>query len=257
MSISYLKRGDDFPEIAYQKSSGTADLPTVVFLCGFKSDMGGTKAVYLEKMCGARGQGFMRFDYSGHGASGGKFEDGTIGSWLSDTLAVIDELTEGPLMLVGSSMGGWLALLAAHERGERVAGLLGIASAPDFTREMESRRLKPAQVQELHEAGFVKVASSYGDEPYIITKKLVEDGNRHCLLDTDMKLKMPIRLVHGMKDDDVEWQIAHRIKNAVCDDNRNVEVLLIEDGDHRLSKPHELELLDKQVQDLNELYQAK
>ena len=111
MSISYLKRGENFPDIAYRQTDGTAALPSVIFLCGFKSDMGGTKAVYLEEMCRARGQGFIRFDYSGHGASGGKFEDGTISSWLSDTLAVIDDLTEGPLILVGSSMGGWLALL--------------------------------------------------------------------------------------------------------------------------------------------------
>lgn len=254
MSIDYLQRPHNLPRLAYRKFDGDADLPTVLFLPGFKSDMEGSKAIYLEEQCKARGQSFIRFDYSGHGVSDGDFAEGTIGSWLDDALAIIDELADGSVILVGSSMGGWVSLLAAHERPERVAGLIGIAAAPDFTKDMQAARLSDQQMQEIEEQGYTELPNDYSDEPYIITKALIEDGNQRCLLDTEMPLQMPVRLVQGMKDADVEWQKAHRIKNAITDENKDVEVILVEEGDHRLSEPDQLELIDNQVEAINDVY---
>lgn len=254
MSIDYLQRSNNLPRLAYRKFTGDTKLPTVLFLPGFKSDMEGSKALYLEEQCKTRGQSFVRFDYSGHGVSDGEFAEGTIGSWLEDTLAIIDAVVDGPVILVGSSMGGWVSLLAAHERAERVAGLVGIAAAPDFTKDMQAARLSDQQMEEIAQQGYTELPNDYSDEPYIITKALIEDGNQRCLLDTEMPLMMPVRLVQGMKDEDVEWQKAHRIKNAITDRNTDVEVMLVEDGDHRLSEPDQLELIDRQVTEINDIH---
>lgn len=218
--------------------------PAVMFLGGYRSDMTGTKALYLEEQCRLRGQAYTRFDYSGHGASGGKFEDGSLSRWKDDARAILDNVVPaGPVILAGSSMGGWIALLLAREFPDRIAGVAGIAAAPDFTRQMGAA-LTDAQKAEMTAQGFIRVPNHYSPEPYLITKALLDDGEKHCLLDKPFPLPMPVRLVQGMKDADVPWQTAYRIKNAVGD---NVEVRLREQGDHRLSQPDDLALIGAQV----------
>lgn len=248
MSVSFLKR-EEAPDIAYIRTNGETDaLPTVVFLTGFRSDMMGTKAEFLASSCVRRGQNCLRFDYRGHGQSGGRFEDGTIGLWLSDALAAIDSLTTGPLILVGSSMGGWIALHVALARKERVAGLIGLAAAPDFTRQIAAM-MKDAQKQQLATKGFFTEPNDYDDRPYIITRGLLEDGEKQCLLDAPIRIDCPVRLMQGMKDADVSWQTAHRIASAITGGDK--KVYLREHGDHRLSAPDDLALLEKLVMELS------
>jgi len=225
---------DEF--VAYHKTDGKA--PTVVFCGGFMSDMTGTKATTLETFCAARGQAFVRFDYRGHGESSGGFEDGTIGDWANDAIAVLDEVTEGPLVIVGSSMGGWIMLLAALARKERVQGLVGIAAAPDFTSRMLATELTEAQRDELGRTGRTSMSSDYDERPYIITQDLILDGNARCLLTGPIDLACPIRLLHGMKDEAVPWQTAMAIMERVVSDD--VTISYIKDGDHRLSEPADL-----------------
>jgi len=205
--------------------------------------MTGTKATFLEQQCRARGQGYIRFDYSGHGASGGDFAVLNLSAWKNDAQTVLDRLTKGPVILAGSSMGGWVALLLALERPEKVMGLVGIAAAADFTRDMQ-KALSDEQKKQLADKGYVDIPSDYSPEPYRISKTLLEDGDRHCILDCDNMLAAPARLIQGMKDSDVPWQTAFRIRNAIAGD---VEVILIESGDHRLSRPEDLDLIDRQV----------
>ena len=250
MAIQYLER-EDRPKLAYcYTAAAVAGLPTVMFLGGYRSDMSGTKAVYLEDQCRTRGQGFVRFDYSGHGVSEGKFEDGTIGSWKEDARAIFNRITEGKVVLAGSSMGGWIALLLAMECTERLVGLVGIAAAPDYTRALYEA-LNDAQRRALNEKGFLHIPNDYSDEPYFVTKALIEDGERQCLLDRIHVLSVPARLVQGMKDNDVPWQTAYRIKNAMK--GNDAKVLLVENGNHRLSRPEDLALIDAQVRELSGL----
>lgn len=247
MSVMFLKRNGR-PDIAYQETKGeNGALPTVVFMGGFRSDMNGTKAEFLSHSCAARGQKYLRFDYSGHGQSGGEFIDGTIGLWLDDALAVVDTLTTGPLVIVGSSMGGWIALCTALRRKERMKGLIGLAAAPDFTRDIPTI-MTDAQKQELEAKGYFTEPNEY-DSSYIFTKKLLDDGEAYCLLDKPIAVDCPVRLVQGMKDNDVPWQTAHRIANALTTQNK--EVYLREEGTHRLSTEEDLALLDKLVVELS------
>jgi pimeloyl-ACP methyl ester carboxylesterase len=224
--------------VAYHKTGG--DPPTVVFCGGFMSDMTGTKACALERFCAGRGQAYVRFDYLGHGRSSGRFEDGTIGRWAEDAIAVIDEATEGPVVLVGSSMGGWVMLLAALAR-MRVKGLVGVAPAPDFTRRMLETELTEAQRTALSRDGRVAVPSEYSDEPYVITRAMIEDGNARSVLDRPIDLDIPVRLLHGMRDDDVPWRVSLDLAAALTGDD--VTVTLVKDGDHRLSEPPDIERL--------------
>ena len=252
MSPSYLER-ENAPRLAYHKLAADdrgAAFPTVMFCGGFRSDMEGTKALFLEDRCRERGQGYIRFDYSGHGASGGDFNDGTIGRWTDDALAVLDQLTQGPVIIVGSSMGGWIALLVALVRPERICGLVGIAAAPDFTRDIYEEEFNDGQRELFAQQGYIDVPSEYSEIPYRINKALIDEGAQHCLLDRGIALKIPVRLMQGMQDSDVPWQKAYRIRNALPDD-ADAEVLLIENGDHRLSRPEDLTLLDQQVQMLS------
>ena len=225
--------------IAYRASPGKS--PGVVFLGGYRSDMSGSKALALEACCRARGQAFLRFDYFGHGESSGDFTDGTIGRWSEDALAVLDALTAAPQVLVGSSMGGWIMVLAALARPERIAGLVGVAAAPDFTEDLIPIRLTADQKESLERDGIIHLASDYGDEPTPVTRDLIEDGRRHLVLRRALPLDVPVRLLHGMKDADVPWQTSLRLAQMV--NSADVEITLVKDGDHRLSDEPGLERL--------------
>jgi len=222
--------------IAYHRTPGHA--PGVVFLTGFKSDMTGGKALALEDFCRRRGQAYLRFDYFGHGASSGAFEDGTIGRWADDATAVLDAVTEGPQVLVGSSMGGWIMLLAALARPARVAGLVGTAAAPDFTEDGVLSEMTEAQKADMARQGFIEVANPYDEAPYRITKTLIDEGRKHLLLRDEIPLDCPVRLIHGTADADVPWRTSERL--ALKLRSQDVETLFVKDGDHRLSEPRDL-----------------
>jgi pimeloyl-ACP methyl ester carboxylesterase len=202
--------------------------------------MTGDKATALAAFCAERGQAMIRFDYSGHGSSSGSFQDGTIGHWTEDALAVIDRLSGGKLVLVGSSMGGWVTLLAACARPDRVAVLIGIAAAPDFTETLMWEAMTFEERAALMRDGVLDVPSQYG-EPYPITRALIEDGRKRLLLNGPIAIDCPVRLLHGQQDADVPWETALRIAEQLT--SQDVEIVLVKDGDHRLSRPHDLELL--------------
>ncbi len=227
--------------LAYELLPGKA--PVVVFLPGFASDMAGTKAVFLRDACAARGQAMLLLDYSGHGASQGKFEEGTIGEWTADAAAVIDHAApDEPLLLVGSSMGGWIALLLGRMLGPRLAAMLLIAPAPDFTQALIEASLTAGQRAALDRDGFLAPPSEYGP-PLPITKKLIEEGRNHLLLGGPIPLTCPVRILHGMRDQDVPWQ--HSIKLTECLASEDVRLSLIKDGGHRLSSDSDLLLLSQ------------
>lgn len=234
-----LDRGDGV-ELAWAALRGTG--PTVVFLGGYRSDMEGTKALYLRERCSERGQAFLRLDYSGHGSSGGRFEDGTITRWTADAAAVIDaRAPEEPLILVGSSMGGWIALLLARFWGEeRVHGVLGIAAAPDFTEVLIPDELTEEDRLALARDGVTYRPSDYGD-PMPFTAALLEDGRNNLLLGRPLGYTNPVKLLQGMRDAEVPWRHALRIVEAV--EGPAVSLTLVKDGDHRLSRPADLALL--------------
>jgi pimeloyl-ACP methyl ester carboxylesterase len=236
-----LDRGNG-TELAWARVEGRE--PTVVFLPGFRSDMTGDKATMLAAFCAERGQAMLRFDYSGHGASSGAFEDGTIGAWAADAVAAIDALTAGKLILVGSSMGGWIALLTAVARPDRIAALVGIAAAPDFTQRLMWDAMAPPEREELQRDGVLYLPSQYGD-PTPITRALIEDGASHLVLTGRVPLRCPVRLLHGQADPDVPWELALEIVRQV--ETPDARVTLIKDGDHRLSRPADLEVLRQTV----------
>jgi pimeloyl-ACP methyl ester carboxylesterase len=233
----------DGARIAYHKTKGKG--PCVVFLPGFRSDMKGDKALTLEAMCQARGHAFLRFDYTGHGESSGEFAEGTIGEWSRDAIAAIEALTEGPLLLVGSSMGGWIMLLAALEMRERIAGLVGIAAAPDFTEALMWTNMSDEQRTELIDNGVIYQPSDYDPEPTPITMRMIEDGRKHLLLEGPITLDCPVRLIHGQRDYDVPWEWSERIADAIS--SEDVEVTFVKAGDHRLSEPNDLRRLTRVV----------
>lgn len=239
-----LQRGDGVA-LAWTRIAGRG--PTLVFLPGFRSDMTGDKATSLAQLARARGIGMLRFDYSGHGASDGAFTDGTIGKWASDALFVIDRLTSGPLILVGSSMGGWIVLLTALARPRRVVGLIGIAAAPDFTQRLMWDAMTPSERATLRADGILYAPSQYG-EPTPITFGLIEDGARHHVLTGRIALNCPVRLLHGQADPDVPWELALTIAAQL--DSDDVRVVLVKDGDHRLSRASDLALLRRVVEAL-------
>ncbi|WP_439817595.1 alpha/beta fold hydrolase [Zavarzinia sp. CC-PAN008] len=226
---------DDGATIAYRAAMGNS--PTVVFLGGFRSDMGGTKATFLDAHCRSRGLGYVRFDYFGHGESSGAFTDGSVGRWLDDSLAVIDHLTTGPLVVVGSSLGGWLATLATRARPDRVAALLTIAAAPDFTERLIWQPLDEAERQRLRSDGHLVRVSPYGT-PDVLTWHLVEEGRRHLVLDGPLAIDCPVRLIHGLADAEVPWQLSVELCERLA--SQDAEVMLIKGGDHRLSSPAHL-----------------
>jgi pimeloyl-ACP methyl ester carboxylesterase len=231
--------------LAYHRASGHG--PMVVFLGGLKSDMEGTKAMHLEAWAKARGQGFLRFDYSGHGQSSGTFETGCIGDWHQDTLAMLDHVTSGPLLLVGSSMGGWQSLLAARVRAERVMGLVTIAAAPDFTEDGYWANFTDVQKAELAENGFVDLPSDYM-EPYRVTQRMIEDGRQHLVLREPLNLPMPVRCLQGTADTAVSTDTALcLLEHATCPDMR---LTLVKDADHRFSDETCLALIEAAIDDV-------
>lgn len=239
---------EDGARIAYRMTEGKT--PGVVFLGGFKSDMRGTKARALEDHCRAAGRACVRFDYRGHGESSGAFEDGAIGIWADDAVAVLDACSTGPQLLVGSSMGGWIMLLAALARPERVAGLVGIAAAPDFTEDLLWNRLDGSERDRLVRDGRLLQPAEEGEEPHVVTAKLIEDGRRHLLLAAEIPLRCPARLLHGMNDAAVPWTTSTRIAEKLA--SEDVRVLLVKDGDHRLSRDPDIARLRAAVDELAE-----
>ena len=237
---------EDGETIAYHRLDGKQ--PTVIFLGGFRSDMTGTKATALEALCRRRGQAFVRFDYFGHGASSGAFEDGTMSRWKDDALAVIDELTEGPLVLVGSSMGGWATLLAARERPDRLAGLVLIAPAPDFTEDLIWEPMTAKTREALLRDGRIERPSDYDEEPDVITLALIEDGRHNLVMRDPLELPCPIRLLHGMRDDDVPWRLSEHIMEHV--EAPDTVMTIVKNGDHRLSEPPDIRRLEAAVAEL-------
>lgn len=232
-------------KLAYHKTDGTG--PVIVFLGGLKSDMEGTKAVHLEEWAKAAGRAFLRFDYSGHGESSGVYEDTCIGDWHQDTLAAIDALTDGPIVPVGSSMGGWQALLLARARSERIHGLVTIAAAPDFTEDGWWASFTEAQKAELQEKGQVALPSDYM-EPYIVTKRMVEDGRQNLVLRDPLVLPFKVRCLQGTADTAVSTETALRLLDyAECADMR---LNLVKDADHRFSDEACLRMIEEAVQDV-------
>ena len=248
-SESFLSLPDR--KLAFQQRIATKEScgkPGIIFCGGFASDMTGSKALFLDECCAAAGLGYLRFDYRGHGASSDRFEAGCIGDWFDDALQVFDALTKGPQILVGSSMGGWIGLLLARARPERVAGFVGIAAAPDFTEELILPSLSPAQKAELEHAGETYDPDAPPDHRVPVTRRLMEEGKNHLLFGGPLDLPMPVHLLQGMRDKEVPWRYAARIAEALTNDA--VRITLVKDGDHRLSRPQDLALIWQTVQSM-------
>lgn len=246
---SFLTIGET--QIAYRRREGRA--PGVVWLGGYKSDMLGTKAGALDAWAAEKGHAFLRHDYSGHGESGGAFKDGTISLWLEQSLGVFRAFTKGPQILVGSSMGAWIALRMAQElhragEGDRLAGLLLLAPAPDFTSELVEPKLSDANRRELEEKGYMEEPSEYSDEPYIYTRALFEDGKRNLVLDGILDTHCPVHILQGKADPDVPFTHAMRLTEHLPADD--VTLSLIGDGDHRLSRPQDIALILRSLEGL-------
>lgn len=222
--------------------------PGVVFLGGFRSDMSGSKALHLQVWAETQGRAFLRFDYSGHGQSSGRFEDGAIGDWFEDARAALEHLTEGPQILVGSSMGGWIALLLARAMPDRVAGLIGIAAAPDFTEDSMWDSFTPEQRAALLADGQIALPSDYADEPYVITRRLIEDGRNHLVLREPLLMPFPVRLLQGTADTDVPTAVALRLLDHVT--GPDVRLTLVKGADHRFSDPTCVKLITTTLDDL-------
>jgi pimeloyl-ACP methyl ester carboxylesterase len=231
--------------IAYHQTPGAG--PGVVFLGGFKSDMTGTKAVFLQDWAQATGRAFLRFDYSGHGQSSGEFLDGCIGDWAADAMEVIAALTTGPQVLVGSSMGGWIALLVARAMPERVAGLVGIAAAPDFTEDSMWAGFTEAQRADLAQ-GHVVLPSDYSAEPYVITRRLIEDGRNHLVLRAPLNMPFPVRLLQGTADTDVPVDVALRLLNHA--QGHDLRLSLVKGADHRFSTDACLQMITAAIKEV-------
>ncbi len=225
--------------IAYRRIAGNG--PGVVFLHGFRSDMQGSKAVHLAAWAEAEGRAFLRLDYSGHGLSEGDFLDGSIGDWFEDALAAVTQLTEGPQVLVGSSMGGWISLLLAKAIPQRIAGLVGIAAAPDFTEDSMWAGASEAQRRVLLTEGKIELPSDYSPEPYIITRRLIEEGRSRLVLRDPLPLPFPVRLLQGTADTDVPPSVALRLLDHAS--GPDIRLTLVKGADHRFSSPENLDLI--------------
>lgn len=242
MTPNFLQTGQG-RRIAYHQIDGQG--PGVVFLGGFKSDMEGTKAIFLQEWAQQAGRAFLRFDYSGHGQSSEKFTDGSIGDWAADAMAAISALTKGPQILVGSSMGGWISLLVARAMPERIAGLVGIAAAPDFTEDSMWAAFSDEDKAVIAQAGQIDLPSDYSDEPYVITKRLIEDGRENLVLRSPLNLPFPCEFLQGTADEDVDQSVALRLlKHAKGED---IRLTLVKGADHRFSSPAQLRMIKKAI----------
>ena len=239
-----LGTGKAARRIAVRMREGAA--PGLFWLGGFKSDMQGTKAVALDRWAAENGRSYIRFDYSGHGESGGDFSDGTIGRWLDESVAVFESFAQGPQVLVGSSMGGWLALLLARElKGRKaagsVAGMVLIAPAVDFTEELMWKKFSPEVRRQIETQGSWQRPPQYSESAYPITRGLIEEGRKHLLLGGLIETGGPVRILQGVQDPDVPWQHAVELSSRLARDD--VVLTLVKDGDHRLSRPEDIERL--------------
>jgi pimeloyl-ACP methyl ester carboxylesterase len=247
LEAGFLERGSG-ANLAYLHRSGAP--PGILWLGGFKSEMTGTKAKALDAWAEKSGRAFLRFDYFGHGRSSGDFRNGTVTRWLDDAGAALERLTEGPQILVGSSMGGWISLLLTLLKPQRVAGLLLIAPATDFTETLLWAGLSDAARVELLQQGEYSRPSQYSAEPYPITRNLIEDGRRHLLLTgPQLRLSCPVHILQGMADPDVPWQHALRLLDKI---ESHACLTLVKEGDHRLSSPQHLRLLERTLDGLIE-----
>jgi pimeloyl-ACP methyl ester carboxylesterase len=235
---AYFNR-DPLPRLAYRKRDGAA--PTILFLPGYASDMAGAKAEALDAFADARGVGMVRFDYSGTGLSDGKFEDGTLATWLDDTLTIVDSLSDGPLLVVGSSMGGWIALLLALRRPDRVRAIVGIAAAPDFTDWGYTADEKAV----IASTGRLEQPNPDSDQPWLTTRAFWEAGQQLCVMAGDVAVDCPVRLVHGDQDDEVPVAIASRLFAQLR--SADVQLNIVKGGGHRLSQPHEIDAILRAV----------
>ena len=237
--------GSDF--IAYKQVINTNNiLPTIIFCHGFQSDMEGSKAVFLHDYCLTNGLNFIRFDYFGHGSSSGEFAGGTISKWLSNVLQVIDNIATDSVILVGSSMGGWLSLLSAIARPQKVVGLVGIASAPDFTEELIWQAMNQDPTKQLITKGMINFSKKNGSSFLNITKDLIEDGRKHLLLSAKINIDIPVILLHGIKDINVPFDYALRTAKKLI--SQQVTVVLVKASDHHMSLPSDLELIAQSLQ---------
>jgi pimeloyl-ACP methyl ester carboxylesterase len=230
-------------QIAYHQVAGAQ--PGVVFLGGFKSDMEGTKAVHLQQWAKTNGRAFLRFDYSGHGQSSGDFVDGCIGDWAQDAIDAIDTLTVGPQVLVGSSMGGWISLLVCRAMPSKVRGLVGIAAAPDFTEDSMWANFDEGQRRMILENGQLDLPSEYSDEPYIITKRLIEDGRNQLVLRSPLSLPFPVRFLQGTEDADVDQSVALRLLDHAS--GEDVRLTLVKGANHSFSTPECLDMITQAI----------
>jgi len=229
-------------KIAYDFYQGSSDLPPIIFLCGFKSDMNGSKAAYLSKLCTAENRTFLRFDYFAHGHSDGDFMDFTIGKAIMDTRLIINELINSPAIIIGSSMGGWVALRLLQMIPDAIHAFIGIAAAPDFTRKIYAS-LDDGHLAQMDEKGYFEEPSDY-DEPYIFTKLLLNEGENHCVLDQKIDFQGSVHLIQGKQDTSVDWHVPDAINQ--CLDGR-AQITLIDDGDHSLSRPSDLKTLKQLI----------
>lgn len=234
--------------LAYDQSPGQG--PGIVFLSGFNSSKEGTKARYLENWAQEKGRAFLRFDYSGHGASSGRFEDGTITTWTRDAAAIIDGVTEGPQILVGSSMGGWIACLLARRSPDRCAGIVTIAAAPDFTEDRYWSGFDNAMRITLKTKGFVEVQSPYDEHPYKVTSGLIEDGRRNLIFSEPLSVPCPMRILHGTEDEAIPVETAQRLFDHVNGDD--IRATFVKGADHRFSSLACLELIAAAIDDVTQ-----
>ena len=242
---------DDGQKLAFSQvnaDKNIKNLPGVVFLSGLKSDKEGTKAIFLSQWAEKNKRDFLRFDYRGHGASSGTFEETSISDWLEDTKSIVFSLTSGPQILVGSSLGGWIALLFAQLYPEKVAGIIGIAAAPDFTAKYASNNLTEDQRQELETTGKLSFHSEYFEQPLVITQKLIEDGNKNLILRKKQIIDCPVRLFHGSLDEDVPLSTSIKILKRLRSDD--IQLQIIKGIDHRFSTPECLELIKEAVEQM-------
>lgn len=241
--------------LSYHRYTYPENTIGIIFLGGFMSDMNGTKAMHLDQFCRQHRYDFIRFDYSGHGQSSMSFSECTIGLWKENILTIIDQLTEKPQLLIGSSMGGWLMLLTALARKARICGLIGVASAPDFTENLIWNELSKEQQQVLQTTGLFSLESEYNDSPYPISYPLITEGRNHLLLNQPISIDLPTYLIHGMKDIDVPYQLSQTLHQQLT--SKDKHLILLEHGDHRMSSPEALMCLTDTLQTLYKTCQTR